>query len=48
MNKKVKLFVPIISAVIVIVTAAAFILFKLGQQSICDEKWKDYDDYGWS
>jgi hypothetical protein len=32
------------TALVLIVSAAAYLLFKLGQQSI----WSDYDDYGWS
>lgn len=48
MEKKTNMTIPIISAALIIVVAAAYMLFKLGQKSICDEKWKDYDDYGWS
>lgn len=40
--------VTVATAVILIAAAAAFIMFKLGQQSVQREKWKDYDDYGWS
>lgn len=47
MNTK-NLMLPIIAAIVVIVSAAAYIIFKLGQQSIYNEKWQDYDDYGWS
>ncbi|MDR1755321.1 MAG: hypothetical protein LBR74_10585 [Eubacterium sp.] len=38
----------IICAFICIVAAAAFLVYKLGQNSAQKEKWKDYDDYGWS
>ena len=37
-----------VAALALIVAAAAYLLFRLGQQSICNEKWKDYDDYGWA
>ncbi len=36
------------AALVLIVTAAAYLLFKLGQQTGYNEKWKDYDDCGWS
>ena len=37
-----------VAALAIIVAAAAYLLFRLGQQSIRSEKWKDYDDYGWA
>ncbi|MCL1824038.1 MAG: hypothetical protein FWG44_07520 [Oscillospiraceae bacterium] len=40
--------ISVSAALLLIVTAAVFLLFKLGQQSVCSEKWKDYDDYGWA
>lgn len=47
-EKRGNLAIAIISAIAIILTAAGFLFFKLGQKSIVDEKWKDYDDYGWS
>ena len=40
--------IPAIAAVVAIISAAVFLLFKIGEQSANQEKWKDYDDYGWS
>jgi hypothetical protein len=31
-----------------LLAAAAILLFKLGQQGAYNEKWADYDDYGWA
>ncbi|MDR0196933.1 MAG: hypothetical protein LBI36_01755 [Oscillospiraceae bacterium] len=39
---------PAIAAVLTIIAAAAYLLFKIGQESANHEKWKDYDDYGWA
>ncbi len=47
-EKSNSLAVAILSAVAIIIAAAGFLFFKLGQKSIVDEKWKDYDDCGWS
>lgn len=47
-KKKRNYTLPIVMAALLIVANAAFLLFKLGQKSVYDEKWKDYDDYGWS
>jgi len=35
-------------ALMLILAAAAILLFKLGQQGVYNEKWADYDDYGWA
>lgn len=48
MKQKRNMIITTVTALILIVGAAAYLLFKLGQQSIYNEKWKDYDDYGWS
>ena len=40
--------IPAIASIVAIISAAAFLLFKMGQQYANLEKWKDYDDYGWS
>lgn len=39
--------VPVVGALILIVAAAAYVLFKMGQ-NCTEDKWKDYDDCGWS
>lgn len=48
MRQKRNMIITTVAALVFIVSAAAYLLFKLGQQSIYNEKWKDYDDYGWS
>jgi uncharacterized membrane protein YsdA (DUF1294 family) len=48
MAKKTNLLIPAIAAVVAIITAAVFLLYKIGQHSANREKWEDYDDYGWS
>jgi uncharacterized membrane protein YsdA (DUF1294 family) len=40
--------IPTIAAIIAIISAAAFLLYKVGQHSANAEKWSDYDDFGWS
>ena len=40
--------IPAIASIAAIIVAAAFLLYKIGQQSANREKWEDYDDYGWS
>ena len=40
--------IPAVAATVAIISAAAFLLFKIGQQSMNRKKWSDYDDYGWS
>ncbi len=48
-NKQITWVVPVVSALILIVAAAAYILFKMGQEcGAAEDKWKDYDDCGWS
>jgi len=47
-KKKRTWLIPAIASVVAIISAAAFLLYKIGQQSANQEKWKDYDDYGWS
>ncbi len=39
--------IPIFSALVLIVGAAAYIVYKIGEYQ-ANEKWKDYDDCGWS
>lgn len=46
-GKKTNWSVPVVSALLVIVCAAAYVLFKMGQ-GCAEDKWKDYDDCGWS
>lgn len=48
LERRTSIIIPAIAAVLAIITAAAFLLYKIGQQSANAEKWKDYDDYGWS
>ena len=48
MNKNKQWLIPIFASVVAIITAAAFLLYKIGQHTANQEKWKDYDDYGWS
>ncbi|MCL2633040.1 MAG: hypothetical protein FWD34_00840 [Oscillospiraceae bacterium] len=48
LKKHKKWLIPVSSAILVIIAAAVFLLFKIGQQSANLQKWKDYDDYGWS
>ncbi|MDR0222071.1 MAG: hypothetical protein LBI38_00835 [Oscillospiraceae bacterium] len=40
--------VPAAAAILAVIAAAAYLMFKIGQVSANYEKWKDYDDYGWS
>jgi len=47
-ENKANLLIPAISAVVAIIVAAAFLLYKIGQHSANAEKWADYDDFGWS
>ncbi len=47
MKKNNTWIIPVIAALTSIVACAAFVMFKLGQMSAAD-KWRDYDDYGWS
>ena len=42
-----KVVVPIISAVIVVAAAVAYICLKLADEVRYNEKWKDYDECGW-
>lgn len=46
-NKKNAWIIPIFSALLFIVAAAAYIVYKIGEHQ-ANEKWKDYDDCGWS
>ena len=48
LEKKANLLVPVISAVVAIIVAAVYLLYKIGQSSANAEKWADYDDFGWS
>jgi flagellar basal body-associated protein FliL len=47
-DKKTNLLIPVISGIVAIIIAAAFVLYKIGQHSANAEKWADYDDFGWS
>jgi uncharacterized membrane protein YsdA (DUF1294 family) len=47
-TQKKNLLIPAIASIIAIITAAAFLLYKIGQHSANAEKWSDYDDFGWS
>lgn len=42
-----KVVVPIITAVIVVAAAVAYICLKLADEIRYNEKWKDYDECGW-
>ncbi|MCL1831833.1 MAG: hypothetical protein FWG45_02845 [Oscillospiraceae bacterium] len=46
--KKAKWLIPAISATVIVITAAVYLLYKLAQASTYRKKWEDYDDYGWS
>ncbi|MCL2036837.1 MAG: hypothetical protein FWG83_05580 [Oscillospiraceae bacterium] len=48
MTKKNGWVIPAVAAIVAIITAAAYLLYKLGQLNASREKWGDYDDYGWS
>lgn len=39
--------VPIISAVIVVAAAVAYICLKLADEMRYNRKWRDYDECGW-
>lgn len=41
-----KLVIPIISAVIVVAAAVAYICLKIADEMRYHEKWKDYDECG--
>lgn len=41
-----KLVIPIISAVIVVAAAVAYICLKIADEMRYNEKWKDYDECG--
>ncbi len=41
-----RLVVPIISAVIVVAAAVAYICLKIADEMRYNEKWKDYDECG--
>jgi hypothetical protein len=47
-KKKNNWLIPVISSLVAIISAAAYLLYKLGQLNANQEKWKDYDDFGWS
>ncbi len=42
-----KVVVPVIAAVLVVVSAVAYICLKLADEFRYNEKWKDYDECGW-
>jgi hypothetical protein len=48
MTKKTNWLVPTIASIVAIISAAAYLLYKIGQHSANAEKWSDYDDFGWS
>ena len=41
------ILIPIFAAVVLIITASVYIVFKLTQQMTA-KKWAEYDDCGWS
>ncbi len=41
------ILIPIFAAVVLIITASVYIVFKLTQQ-MTEKKWAEYDDCGWS
>lgn len=41
-----KLVIPIITAVIVVAAAVAYICLKIADEMKYNEKWKDYDECG--
>ena len=47
-EKKMNWLLPTIASIVAIIVAAAYLLYKIGQQSANQKKWQDYDDYGWS
>lgn len=49
-NKKnpfTSMLLPILSAVVIVAGAVAFICMKLAEEMRYNEKWKDYDECGW-
>lgn len=42
-----KAIIPILSAVVVVAAAVAYICLKLADEIHYREKWKDYDECGW-
>ncbi len=47
-SKQTQYKISIAVSMLLILINSAYLLFKLGQKSVYEEKWKDYDDYGWS
>lgn len=39
--------IPVITAVIIVAAAVAYICIKLADEVRYKEKWKDYDECGW-
>jgi flagellar basal body-associated protein FliL len=37
-----------VTALVLILAAAAILMLKISQQGASNEKWSDYDDYGWA
>jgi hypothetical protein len=35
-------------AVLLFLVSLGYLMFRIGQQYEYNQKWKDYDDYGWS
>lgn len=46
-KKKKNFAVPIIGALFIVIACVAYIVMKITQQQAYDDKWKEYDDYGW-
>lgn len=42
-----KIAIPIVTAVLVVAGAVAYICMKLADEMRNNEKWKDYDECGW-
>ena len=46
-EKKPNFTLPIIGALLGIIALATYIIMKVAEQQEYENKWKDYDDYGW-
>lgn len=40
------IFIPILAALICVITSVAYIVFKMSSNRIYEEKWQDYDECG--
>ncbi len=39
-------FIPILAALICVISSVAYIVFKMSSNKIYEEKWQDYDECG--